>query len=313
MLISLPLFKFSNRLTDSDYKLLLFKTAMVKARLSGRNSILESDVEETFNSLTLDRVYGAPTSPEFIPFGDEGLYYLNDKQINIIDLAEQEISYLQPGNIFIDRKWVVDESEVNEGMKNYFRAICEALVGQNQQERCSALSDIRKNLKIGPIVDWFYNFAHLLLSYHSSCEHLTLCAFALIESLERNPVSDLSVSERHLNLLVRLLLQKIFSWPSKSDLLRYSCLILALLCTRSHLRRLVFAVLKEKVREIKNTGPVIVLTLVGSLGVDAVVEFFLPNADYFFIKAKEEKATELLNELLVSISIYKKASIDFYL
>lgn len=50
---------------------------MVKARLSGRNGVHATDVEETFNSLNLDKVYGAPSNPEFIPFGDESLYYLN--------------------------------------------------------------------------------------------------------------------------------------------------------------------------------------------------------------------------------------------
>lgn len=50
---------------------------MVKARLSGRNGVHAIDVEETFDSLNLDKVYGAPANPEFIPFGDEGLYYLN--------------------------------------------------------------------------------------------------------------------------------------------------------------------------------------------------------------------------------------------
>lgn len=50
---------------------------MVKARLSGRSGLHATDIEETFDSLNLEKVYGAATNPEFIPFGDEGLYYLN--------------------------------------------------------------------------------------------------------------------------------------------------------------------------------------------------------------------------------------------
>lgn len=50
---------------------------MVKARLSGRSAVIESDIDETFNFLNLGKMYGAPSNPEFIPFGDEGLYYLN--------------------------------------------------------------------------------------------------------------------------------------------------------------------------------------------------------------------------------------------
>lgn len=50
---------------------------MVKARLAGRSAIYSADVEETLHSLNAGKIYGAPTSPEFIPFGDESLYYLN--------------------------------------------------------------------------------------------------------------------------------------------------------------------------------------------------------------------------------------------
>lgn len=52
---------------------------MVKSRLSGRTALLANDIEETFRAFNIDKVYGVPANPEFIPFGDEGLYYLNVK------------------------------------------------------------------------------------------------------------------------------------------------------------------------------------------------------------------------------------------
>lgn len=50
---------------------------MVKAHLSGRSELCANDIDETFHTLNINKVYGAPLNPEFIPFGDEGLYYLN--------------------------------------------------------------------------------------------------------------------------------------------------------------------------------------------------------------------------------------------
>lgn len=67
---------------------------MVKARLSGRNSVLASDISETFSSLSLDKVYGAPANPEFIPFGDEGLYYLNVITVGVATLAPSQTDFL---------------------------------------------------------------------------------------------------------------------------------------------------------------------------------------------------------------------------
>lgn len=95
----------------------------------------------------------------------------------------------------MERKWVPDE-EISETLVKYYRGICEALVGPGGDMRKCALNDVESNCKIGIIIDWFYNFAYFLLSHHSSSEHLTLCAYGLIESLEGNPITDLSVSEK---------------------------------------------------------------------------------------------------------------------
>lgn len=105
-----------------------------------------------------------------------------------------------------------------------------------------------------------------------------------------------------LNLLTRLLLQKIFSLSPNSNLLRYTCTTLALLCNRYELRKTVFAILTEKADEIKSTHPVAFLTLINSMGGDAVADFFCPNVDYFLMKAQED--IELKFELLVRMQIY---------
>lgn len=88
-----------------------------------------------------------------------------------------------------------------------------------------------------------------------------------------------------------------FSLPPKSRLLRYTCTTLALLCNRYELRKIVLAILTEKLEEIKITHPVSFLTVVNSLGGDAIQEYFFPNMDHFFSNAQGD--AEFMFELLV--------------
>lgn len=56
---------------------------MLKARLCGRDSISSRDIEESFSNLSIEKVYGAPTNPNWVPFSDSNqtFYYLD---VNII-------------------------------------------------------------------------------------------------------------------------------------------------------------------------------------------------------------------------------------
>lgn len=70
------------------------------------------------------------------------------------------------------------------------------LISKDSKEQRTALDFVETDYRIGSIIDWFYNFAYFLLNEHSSCDHLTICAYSLIESLERNPITYTSVSEK---------------------------------------------------------------------------------------------------------------------
>lgn len=50
---------------------------MIRARLQGRNSLLSSDLEDTFDSLGIEKVYGTPSFPIFMQMPDQNLYYLD--------------------------------------------------------------------------------------------------------------------------------------------------------------------------------------------------------------------------------------------
>lgn len=60
-----------------SYLIVNFKDSLIKARLCGRNSISSSDLEQTFENLRIGKVYGAPSNPNWIFFGDQNLLCLD--------------------------------------------------------------------------------------------------------------------------------------------------------------------------------------------------------------------------------------------
>ncbi|KAJ8984242.1 hypothetical protein NQ317_007474 [Molorchus minor] len=75
---------------DINYKLrYIIHDALLKAKLSGRDVILSRDIDETFQNLSIERIYGAPVNPNWVPFGDQNLLYLDDTKINLIEIAEK--------------------------------------------------------------------------------------------------------------------------------------------------------------------------------------------------------------------------------
>lgn len=113
-------------------------------------------------------------------------------------MAEQEVSFMQPADIVISRQWL-PEKENSKHLKNYFTVMCQSLVSKDSDVLKLALQDLTENNHIGPIIDWFYRFAYLLLSYHFSCDFLTLNALSIIEALEMNPVADITVYDKQVS------------------------------------------------------------------------------------------------------------------
>lgn len=55
----------------------IFQDALLKARICGRNVIESKYIEETLNNFAVDSVFGAPSNPNWVPFGDQNLLYLD--------------------------------------------------------------------------------------------------------------------------------------------------------------------------------------------------------------------------------------------
>lgn len=192
---------------------------MVKARLSGRNYINSSDVQDSFVSFDIEKVYGAPSSPNWIPFSntDKTLsclevsgvallccvsteLLLQDSVVNLVSLAEQENSFIQPGDVTLTTKWLSSSGDIGWQLRNYFTAICHAVVDKDEDVRRAALVDIRTNGQIGPVVEWFYSFGFFLLRKDTSYSCLPLWGLDLIEALESNYLGPLSASELQVSI-----------------------------------------------------------------------------------------------------------------
>ncbi|XP_018560794.1 uncharacterized protein LOC108903188 [Anoplophora glabripennis] len=299
---------------DINYKLrYIIHDALLKARLSGRDVINSRDIDETFQNLSIEKVYGATANPNWVPFGDQNLLYLDDTKINLIELAEEENTYVQQGNIILQKSWYpnLEESEPSPALKHYFTTICKSVVDSDEELRSMALKDISENPQVGAIIEWFYHFGYFLLMKDITYDCLTLSALDLIETLENSPLGSANVSEKQLKLLVRLLLQRLLISTPTKEVLKPMCSVLAILCLREPLREMAINKINNKIESQKKMLPV--LTAIYFLGIDAVREIFLPNIEYFLGKVKTtlDDDPEVINVVLSIYGLICKASYNY--
>ncbi|CAH0559626.1 unnamed protein product [Brassicogethes aeneus] len=296
---------------DINYKLrYIIHDALLKAKLCGRNNISSKDISQSFEGLQLEKVYGASSNPNWLPLTDQlgtiNCLYLDDTKINLMDLAEEEQFYTQPGDLVISKSWYPEE--ISNQLKQYFTTVCQSVVSSDCKLRQTALKDISENPKIGPIIEWFYHFGYLLLSKDITYDCLTLRALELIDTLESSPLGSANVSEKQLKLLVRLLLQRLLKSVTTDEVLKPMCSILANLCLRVPLREFVIQKINQKLHSLFSC-PLNVLMIVSYIGIDAIREIFLPNTNYFLGRVVQRNDCELLHTVLSIYNIICRAEI----
>lgn len=226
--------------------------------------------------------------------------------MNLIDIAEEEITYAQYGNVSLSKKWYLTHEDPHQSsaFRNYFITMCHAIISNDQDTRRIALKNVSENPQIGPIMEWFYHFGYFLLMKDVTYDSLTLFALDLIETLENSPLGSTNVSVRQLKLLVRLLLQRLLIAFVSKDVLKPMCSTLALLCLRESLRHMVITKINQKLGLMDNSVILPVLTAIYFLGIDAVTSIFIPNMKYFLFKIDLDNP-DIVHILLVSKFSYQ--------
>jgi hypothetical protein len=294
--------EITNTLTeDINYRLrYIINDSLLKARLSGRNAISTNDLEQTFENLRIERAYGAPTSPNWVQFSDQNLFCLDDKQVNLVEMAEEENVYYQHAEAILSSKWIPELQEISKALKNYFTTMCQMIVSSDVEVRKMALTNIGENLRIGPITEWFYNFGYILLSKDITYDCLTLRALDLIKVLENSPTCRINVSEKQLKLLVRLILQRLLKSTTTNEVLKPICNVLAILCRRDPLKEFVILKLLQKMDEVFQNYALPIVTTANSLGIDAIRSIVVPNITLFLNRAAERQDLPFIYSILVT-------------
>lgn len=326
---------------DINYKIrYIINDALLKARLSGRDVISSRDIEETFSNLSIEKVYGAETDPNWVPFSDlpstsnsdQTLFYLDDSLVNLIELSEEENTYVQYGDIELIKQWYPDPnlSNPSSALKEYFTIACESIICVDAELRRIVLKDISENPDVGPILQWFYNFAYLILvkniKYDSitlrdgyfllvkdySYDYLTQRSLELIETLENSPLSSANVSTKSLRLLIELLLERLLLESFiTTDLLNRMCFTLSIMCLRVPLKELVINKINEKLETFNEESVFPILTVVYYLGIDGVIGIFLPRVTFFLDRLLIESNVDVMVYIAQGIySLICKAELE---
>lgn len=291
---------------DINYKLrYIIHEAITCARISSRNVINSEDVADICQHLGFPKNYGAPAHPNWIQ-GDQGLLYLEDSEVNLIEKAFQEVLVLEPNDTIITKKWIPETPSITKQLENYFDTLCKCVVSEDLDIRKAALQNISTNSNIGPIIEHFYRFGFLLLSKCRACSSVTLFALDLIETLEMCPLGSVHVSENLLKLLVRLILQRLLRSQTEENLLKPLCWVLCILCHRPPLRELTIAKILENIEEILENSPLALLVIVNALGIDAILNVVPNNLDVFMTNNSPSTLyTEAVLECYYKLCKYK--------
>nr|CAI5849016.1 unnamed protein product [Callosobruchus analis] len=198
-----------------------------------------------------------------------------DQKVNLSEFIETEEVYEQYCKINTIKGW--NPHEPGASLKKFFNTACRALVSNNEKLWKLALRTISENPRVGPITEWFYHFGYFLLMKDIST--MSLRALYLIETLENSPLSSTLVSIKQLNLLVRLILQRILF--SAKELLKPLCSVLATLCLREPLREMTINKINQKLSGLNEKHALSLLTIIYFLGIEAILNIFLPNLNKF--------------------------------
>ncbi|XP_066156418.1 uncharacterized protein [Euwallacea fornicatus] len=302
-----------NLLTEEvNYKLRhVIHDCLLKSKLQGRETISSQDVDETFSDLNVDKVYGAPSSPTWVPFSDKQeitLHYLDDQEINLIEIAEKHINISQQGEPMLEKGWLPndndsedDAKEYRETFTDYFEGMCEAIISDSEEIRHIALRDISTNTAIGPITNNFYHFAYFLLTKDVTYDRLTMRALHLLEVLENSPLTSMHIYSKQLNLLVWSLLHRLLKTTASEDIVKHMCYVLSLLCLRTPLRNFVINNLDSKIPGASEEMPVPFLNIVYYLGIEGIKKLYLPYLGYFLARVEHENNPGMTE---VALAIY---------
>ncbi|XP_050296588.1 uncharacterized protein LOC126736323 [Anthonomus grandis grandis] len=310
---------------DINYKLrYIINECLIKSKLQGRECLLSEDVDEAFSELQIDKVYGAPDSPNWSPFRvrQETVYCLEDQKINLIEIAEAPVSVAQEGDIVLDHVWLPNGNdseddagmeEANEAFREYFETMCDAIICDKKKIRHIALIDIATNPHIGPITDWFYNFSYFLLTKDLTYDRLTVRALHLLEVLENSALRSLHIKQKQLKLIVTVLLQRLLKTRIKPDTLKYMCYVLSLLCLRPSLRELVINKLLDKLSALYCTKTGALLNIIYYIGIEAVRRIFLPRIFNFLTLPGDRRTPELTETILAIYGLLCKYNLNIKL
>ncbi|XP_030752325.1 uncharacterized protein LOC115879568 [Sitophilus oryzae] len=282
---------------DINYKLrYIIHNALIKAKLQHRETITSGDIEETFANLNIDKVYGASSNPNWLRLPDDSLFFLDDQQVNLVEIAEEQMTYMQEGDTVISQVWLsandTESTDYTQTFTNYFKVMCKSLVSNNEELRRMALKDISENASIGPITNWFYNFSYFILK-DIKYESLTLKILQLLEVLENSPLPSLQVSTKQLKLLTNILCGRLLKSEVPENVLSPMCYVLSLLCLRLPLKKYLLNKIKQKI--FYTDKRLILLAIIYFLGIDAVSEVFRPNMSYLLVDdLKDERLTEVI-------------------
>ncbi|XP_038074380.1 TAF6-like RNA polymerase II p300/CBP-associated factor-associated factor 65 kDa subunit 6L [Patiria miniata] len=148
--------------------------------------------------------YGARDPLNFIPVKDSELFFSEDREINLIDLAMDGKIPSAPGTTSVKASWVAIEGiqkssgaqagtgvthkfqSLSQDFQQYYKDVTKAILESDKQQAELCLSDLRKNTKVSGLLPYLVNFVScgVKMVSHDLCQLMRL--MHLVDALIHN-------------------------------------------------------------------------------------------------------------------------------
>jgi len=304
-----------------------------------RNCLTTDDFNNALKESNTEIIYGhgGIENLQFksVLFKDSRLSYIDEKEINLRELALEAVSPIDPGEVSVKANWLVLEGNqcstskknsdyktvLKEPISSYLTNITSALIGRSAHLRKIALKDLMVNKKLQVVLPHLVSFFSSQIKHHTGLDSFTLIASYTLLSINALVENQSILLVPYVFQLVKIMLfiveaeMPVSKWLIKDK----AAHVLAHLCQKQNLNSQLLKSyqdsLSDNSRHLSNTyGAVVGIRILGEEAIATVLyPIFKDKLKVFSEKCSNAEGEQEITELAALRTAYARAAACLFL
>lgn len=299
-----------------------------------RNCLTTEDFNNALKECNTEVIYGHGGIENLgfksVSFKDGRLCYIEEKEINLRELALESATPIDPGEVSVKTNWLVLEGNqcstskknsdyktiLKEPISSYLTNVTSALIGKSAHLRKIALKDLMVNKKLQVVLPHLVSFFSSQIKHHTGLDSFTLVASYILLSINALVENQSILLVPYVFQLVKIMLfiveaqMPVSKWLIKDK----AAHVLAHLCRKQNLHNQLLKSyqdsLSDNMRPLSYTYGAVVGVRI--LGVDAIANVLYPimreKLKVFAEKCSNAECEQEITELAALRTAYARAA-----